>query len=298
MIPAAVRPVDLRSLDRVRARLLERAAVPWLHSEVATRMGERLSVVKKVPRRVLDWGGAIGGGHEVIARAYPTARTACVGVARPAVRTRRRLPWLAFLGTGRSPEWPVVEEVQVEESSTDLLWANMVLHGAADPVALLRRWHRALAVDGFLMFSTFGPGTLAELRDLYADRHWGPPMGPLVDMHDLGDMLIEVGFADPVMDQETLELTWSDPSVALDELRSLGGNVDPRRHPGLRTPRWRLRLLEAMSSMAARRADGRLGLTFEIVYGHAFRVAPRPRATPLAHLDLSDMRAMLKGRRG
>ena len=157
------------------------------------------------------------------------------------------------------------------------------------------RWHRAMAVDGFVMFSTLGPGTLAGLRALYAAQGWPPPCAPFVDMHDLGDMLVEAGFADPVMDQETVTLTWPTPSALLDELRGLGGNVDPARHAGLRTPRWRERLQQALSATAG--AGGRVALDFEVVYGHAFRPPPRPRVAALTEVAVDDLRAMARAGR-
>ncbi len=144
----------------------------------------------------------------------------------------------------------VVTEAELGAGQGQLLWSNMGLHGAIDPQAVMAAWHRALAVDGFLMFSTLGPGSLEGLRALYAARGWPPPHAPFVDMHDLGDMLVEAGFADPVMDQETITLTWPSGEALLAELRQLGGNVDPRRFAGLRTPRWRSRLADALEAAA------------------------------------------------
>jgi hypothetical protein len=105
----------------------------------------------------------------------------------------------------------------------------MALHLVDDPLALMQQWHRALAVDGFLMFSTLGPGSMQGLRQVYARLGWPTPHAPFVDMHDLGDMLVHTGFADPVMDQEILTLTWPDADALLGELRTLGGNADPGR---------------------------------------------------------------------
>jgi malonyl-CoA O-methyltransferase len=122
----------------------------------------------------------------------------------------------------------------------------MMLHMVSEPEHEMRQWHRALAVDGFLMFSTLGPGSLGGLRRIYAAEHWGPAHAPFVDMHDLGDMLAHAGFADPVMDQEIITLTWPDAAALLRELRALGGNADPQRHAGLRTPRWQTRLQRAL----------------------------------------------------
>ncbi|MBC7940093.1 MAG: biotin synthase [Chitinophagaceae bacterium] len=193
----------------------------------------------------------------------------------------------------------VLSEDTLPAGAGQLLWANMVLHGALEPQAVMRQWHRALAVDGFLMFSTLGPGSLQSLRDLYRAQGWPVPHAPFVDMHDLGDMLIEAGFADPVMDQETITLTWPTPTAALAELRQLGGNVDPRRFVGLRTPRWRGRLLALLTaSSPARDHSGRVALDFEIVYGHAFRPPPRARLTVETTVPLDDLRAMVRaGRR-
>jgi malonyl-CoA O-methyltransferase len=171
----------------------------------------------------------------------------------------------------------------------------MGLHGVADPQAEMQHWHRALAVDGFLMFATLGPGTLGSLRALYAGQGWPAPFAPFVDMHDLGDMLLHAGFADPVMDQEQLTLTWPTAEAALAELRGLGGNVATGRASGLRTRRWRDRLIEELQAVCSR--GERVALDFEIVYGHAFRPAPRPRLAAETSVPLNDLRTMVRSRR-
>jgi malonyl-CoA O-methyltransferase len=161
----------------------------------------------------------------------------------------------------------------------------------------LRRWHGCLAVDGILMFSTLGPGTLERLRRLYAEEAWGPPMAELVDMHDLGDMLVAAGFVDPVMDQETLRLTWGKAEEALIELRSLGSNAHPHRMAGLRTPRWRQRLLEGLKRVATRAGREGIELEFEVVYGHAVKAAPRLRVESESRIGLDEMRQSLRAAR-
>jgi malonyl-CoA O-methyltransferase len=108
-------------------------------------------------------------------------------------------------------------------------------------------------------------------------------------------MLVAAGFADPVMDQEVVRLSWADATAALAELRGLGANADPRRVPGLRTPRWHRRLAEALQALAG--ADGRPSLSFELVYGHAFKVAPRPRVAERTEVGLDEMRQMVRSRR-
>jgi malonyl-CoA O-methyltransferase len=302
---AASRGVDAVALQRAAVRLQAAPAAPWLHTEVARRMAERLAVVRMQPQTVLDWGAQVGGGRSALAAAYPHARVLAVdapagaGGSAPA-SPAAALPWWSprrwrLLGGAGAARAPALAPDAVEPGSAQLVWAGMVLHGLPEPRAAMRQWHRALAVDGFLMFATLGPGTLAELRALYDEAGWGPPMAPLVDMHDFGDMLVECGFADPVMDQETVVLTWADARAALAELRTLGANVHPQRMPGLRTPRWRAALEHALQRRAG--ADGRVRLSFEIAYGHAFRPLPRPRVAAEARVDLADLRALARSSR-
>jgi malonyl-CoA O-methyltransferase len=157
----------------------------------------------------------------------------------------------------------------------------------------MQAWRAALSSEGFVLFSTIGPGSLGLLRALYAEAGWGPAHAPLVDMHDLGDMLVESGFADPVMDQETLRLDYGSAETLLAELRELGGNLAPQRFPGCRTPRWRAALIEGLSRRAA--ADGRIPLEIELVYGHAFRAPDRgPLISDNTRIDLDDMKLMLR----
>ena len=299
--PQPARAVDGAALDAALRRLAHAAEPPWLHAEVARRMRERLAIVKSQPEVIIDWWGHAGAGAAHLAEAYPRARRIVVEPT-DALAARSR-------GASRSPWWSARRWTQREDAvrldtgadpvppgGAGLLWSNMMLHAVADPPALLARWHRALAIDGFAMFSCLGPGSLRELHALYREQGWGDPGAAFVDMHDLGDMLLAAGFADPVMDQEVLTLTWSSPQALLAELRGLGGNASPARHAGLRTPRWRDRLLDALQSRVG--ADGRLGLGFEIVYGHAFKAAPRVAPGGEAAFSVDEMRERLRAVRG
>jgi malonyl-CoA O-methyltransferase len=292
------RPLDAVALARVTRRLQRAGGAPWLHGEVARRMAERLPVIRLQPERVVEWNAFIGHSHDVLLRAYPRARIFAVEADEARCQASRLTlakPWWQP-SRWTSAAAAVLVADAVEPGQGQLLWSNMSLHGALDPQVEMRRWQRALEVDGFLMFSTLGPGTLATLRELYAGRGWGPALAPFVDMHDLGDMLIEAGFADPVMDQEQITLTWPTPEAALAELRQLGGNVATERERSLRTPHWRHALCAALAERVD--ASGRVALGFELVYGHAFRPPPRPRLTAETALPLDDMRAMVRsGRR-
>jgi malonyl-CoA O-methyltransferase len=293
-----LRPVQALALAQVARRMGRSAEAPWLHGEVARRMADRLGLIRLQPRTVIDWWSFNGASQSLLHRAYPDARPQRVESDPSLLRrsTQAVAPWwsprrwAAPSDAARAPQ-------ELAAGTADLLWANMMLHLIEDPQAQMQQWQRALAVDGFLMFSTLGPGSLKGLRDTYGRLGWPAPHAPFVDMHDLGDMLVHAGFADPVMDQEIITLTWADPLALLRELRSLGGNADPRRHAGLRTPRWRERLCAALQGLQG--DDGRLRLEFEVVYGHAFRAAPKPRVAAQTTVALDEMREMLRpGRRG
>jgi malonyl-CoA O-methyltransferase len=278
-------------------RAAKSPAPPWLHGEVARRMAARLPLIKTRPQRALDWWSFLGHG-EALRTCYPEARierfepTAAM-VRRAVVRS----PWWHPRRWLTRPPPPWSRENPPPAGQAELLWANMTLHWQAEPLEALQRWHASLAVDGFLMFSCFGPDTLRQLRRLYAQAGWGPPAHDFIDMHDLGDAMVRAGFAEPVMDMERLTLTWADATSLLQELRGLGGNAAPGRFAGLRTPRWRERLLQQLTRELTG-PDGRLALDFEIVYGHAFKPAPRLAVAPQVRVAPETLRQMARSARG
>ncbi len=294
--PAATPPSPGPQPSALQAHLRRAGAAtaaPWLHAEIARRMAQRLGVVKAQPAVVLDWWSALGGGAAALRAEYPRARIEAVEptaelAARSAHAARR--PWwsLRRWREGESAVWR--EDALPRGPRAQLLWSNLMLHWAPEPATLFARWQDALAVDGFVMFSCFGPDTLRALHALYRSLGWAPPGQAFIDMHDLGDAMLRAGFADPVMDMEPLTLTWADAPAALAELRTLGGNAAADRTAGLRTPRWHARLQRELERALAG-PDGRLALGFEIVYGHAFKAAPRLPLAAETRVPLDTLRA-------
>ncbi len=248
-------------------------------------MAERLPVIVKQPDTLIDWWAQAGAGADALAAAYPRAQRWAVD-PEPFGASPRRRWW-------RPAPPPPMRPQDVPVGRAQLLWANMMLHWVDDTQAEMQRWHALIQEGGFLMFSTLGPGTLDALRTLYADAGWPVPHADFVDMHDLGDMLVHAGFADPVMDQETLTLHWADPEALLRELRTLGGNVDHRRFAGLRTPRWLADLQQRLAVLS----PARPALRFEVVYGHAFRPPDRIRVAAQTEVGLETMRSILRSGR-
>lgn len=257
-------------------------------------MADRLKLIRSPSSTWVDWWGGTSGGAAAVAAVLPDARR---HVAEPTAewvdrsRQLNRGPWWAALGRAAADR-RVVLDSEVAPDLAQMVWANMMLHRCANPQTQMAQWHSALQVGGYLMFSTLGPSSLRALRQVFADRGWPAPHAPFVDMHDLGDQLVGIGFADPVMDQENLHLSWSSPQALLDELRSLGSNLQPQRMPGLRTPRWRHQLHDALAALTD--AKGRISLSFEVVYGHAFKAPPKPLRGDTAVVSLESLRSRLK----
>ena len=276
-------------------------ASPWLHEEIGRRMEDRLQWIKAKPRHWADWAPLRGGleAHERVARRYRDATAFVIDpqptLTAPTAKALTAPWWSARRWQGAQPSFEAPPE-----DGVDLLWANMALHMAADPEALIAQWHARVATDGFLMFSCLGPDTLLELRALYRRLGWPPASHEFTDMHDWGDMLVHAGFAEPVMDMERIVLTWGSADAALAELRTLGRNLHPARFAGLRGRGWRGQLASALPELApAEDGGGRIAVTFEVIYGHAFKPAPRLALAAESAVSLREMRAMLqRGRPG
>jgi len=282
-----LRPPTIDPNAAMRWQALRLPASPWLHEEVARRMQERLDLIKQQPASWLHWAPLQGGmqAHGLLMQRYPQAACTALETASSRVMHVRRdlqAPWWKAR-RWLQPQTQVISQVQ---QPVQMLWANMNLHLAADPQALMAQWHQALQVDGFLMFSCMGPDTLKELHGLYQCLGWPAPSHIFTDMHDWGDMLVAAGFAEPVMDMERITLTFETPQRLLQELRGLGRNLHVDRFPGLRGRRWHAQLLDALASLP-------LELTFEVIYGHAYKPAPRLKMGAHSEISLEDMRAAL-----
>jgi malonyl-CoA O-methyltransferase len=274
--PGRPRPPGFDIDARTARRHFERSANSYAHAsrleaEIGARMLERLDYVKLAPRRVLDAGSGPMRDARSLAKHYRKADVLAVDFSRAMLHAGR--PRLRFFQ--RRPPKPVCADVvylPFASASIGLVWSNMALHWAADPVAALSEFHRVLAVEGLLMFSTLGPDTLAELRSAAGSAR----VHSFADMHDLGDMLIAAGFAEPVMDMERITMVYEDGEALLADMRASGQTCAlVGRASGLAGRRFRATLA---AKLAAQRRDGKLSVSYEVVYGHAWKAAPKRAA--------------------
>jgi malonyl-CoA O-methyltransferase len=303
LTPTMIDPPRLRAREAtVRRQFNTRAARFVQHDalvrEVGRRLIERFDVIRFTPKQILDVGSGADGARGTLLERFAESEWIGVDSSLAMLRAAPARPWYrrwrdAAAGRRITHVCADALHLPLADASVDLVFSNLMLHWHPQPHTVFPEWRRVLATDGLLLFSCFGPDTLAELRAACerALPHAAPM--PFVDMHDFGDMMVAAGFANPVMDVERLTLTYASASELLHEVRALGGNPRDDRAPHLVGTRSARALHAALD--AQRGTDGRIALTFEIAYGHAWK--PQPKTPGAAGISLDDLRARLPSRR-
>ena len=279
--------IDKRAVRRAFSRAATQYdAAAVMQREVCSRMLERLDYIKQKPATVLDVGSGTGWGTRQLGERYPTAQIVALDMAIGMLHAARGTSsWWSKLFSGKATPYVCgdMEALPVKSNSMDMVWSNFALQWCNDLPATFVELQRVLKVDGLLMFSTFGPDTLKELRSAFQGVDGHNHLNRFADMHDIGDMLVAAGFGDPVMDMEYITLTYSDVKSVMQDLRSIGAhNATAGRATGMMGKKAWGRVLENYERL---RRDGKLPATFEVIYGHAWK--PQPKV-------ISDGRAIIK----
>ena len=252
-------------------------AAAIMQREVFERMFARLDLVKLAPQAILDAGCGTGLGTARLAQRYNNSRVLALDIAPPMLQiAAARQPWISRL-TRRSRQAFVcgdIEALPLQDGSVDLAWSNLAMQWCNDLDLAFRELHRTLRPEGLLMFSTFGPDTLMELREASSADPEHTHVSRFLDMHDIGDALVRAGFAAPVMDMERFTLTYDDVRGLMRDLKAIGAhNATEGRRRGLEGKSFLQRLAENYERF---RQEGRLPATYEVVYGHAWKAQPHP----------------------
>lgn len=306
-LPAPASPPSLplvaADVPRQFARRGDLAQAQFLYGEVARRMLGRLQYIRLQPQAMLDAGCGAGDNLALLRERY--AEAGYIGLDNCEslldIARKRHAPaglgaWIGKLTRRGAANRYVNADLAatgLAPESLELVWSNLALHWHREPHAVLAEWRRILKVGGLAMFSCLGPATLRELRQALDDAGLRTATPAFVDMHDFGDLLVENGFADPVMDQEILTLTYRTPEKLLQDVRALGGNPAAGRRGGLVGRDWRARLCAALE--AQRRPDGVIALSIEVAYGHAWRAAAHRGSAGETRLSVSAIGGRQRG---
>jgi malonyl-CoA O-methyltransferase len=282
----------LNTIDkRLVRRSFERAAASYdsaafLQQEIGDRLVERLDLVRLQPGTILDVGAGTGYVAHALQQRYQDSQVVVSDIAAAMLQQARRRVLGGSLGVGlvarvgrltaglfgaAAPFSFVAadaEALPLADASVDLLVSNLALQWCPDLDAAFAEFRRVLRSEGLLMFTTFGPDTLKELRAAWAQLDQRSHVNAFIDMHDIGDALMRAGLSEPVMDVEIMTVTYPGVLPLMKDLKAIGAhNVNAGRPRGM-TGRRQLQQLE--QAYEPWRRDGALPATYEVVYGHAW----------------------------
>ncbi len=197
----------------------------------ATALLDRLALMQITPATIIDLGCGCGQLTEKLTTCYPQATVIGIDLAlNPLQQAATRCDKLINADGCLPP---------LADQSIDLILANLSF--AWSPLeTLLQACQRLLSANGLLLFATFGPDLLKTVRSSYQHEK-------LLDMHDIGDHLIKLGFSDPVMECEYYQFRYTTRSKFVNEFNALG-----------------------LAPLVTLANHDDLDVTFEIIYGHAW----------------------------
>jgi malonyl-CoA O-methyltransferase len=232
--------------------------------EVLGRLLERLDVLETPPSVILDAGAGTGRGARALSDRFRQARVVALDIAEPMVRhARRRKPWFRRLDAvcGDATRLPLAD------ASVDLVFSSLMLQWVEDPAEAFAEFRRVLKPEGWLLFTTFGPDTLSELRQAWAAADDSVHVNRFIDMHDLGDALLRSGFVNPVVDVDRMTSHYPDARALMRELKSIGAQNSNAGRPAGLTGRRRLATMQ--QAYESHRRDAGLPASWEVVFGQA-----------------------------
>ena len=249
-----------------------------LQKTVAERVDERLALTTIEPKVVVDIGAGTGLLTEKVIPRYPQANILAIDLSLEMLKqAQQRLKkpkfnWLPESVWQTSSATTLNADaycLPLKDGCVDLLVSNLMLQWCDDLDSVFAEFRRVLRPEGLIMFTTFGPDTLKELKQAWAvadgvDAH----VNQFVDMHDIGDALIRNGFGQPVMDVEHFTLTYDKPMGVLKDLKAIGAtNASLNRNKGMMGKQRFHTMLEAYEGL---RSEGKIPATYEVVHGHAW----------------------------
>ncbi len=257
-----------RAFDRA-ADHYEQYAV--LQNEVCNRLLEKLEIVKITPEFILDAGAGTGTAIPTLFERYKKAQIVALDLSENMLDKSAR-----HGGLFRSPHLVCadIENLPFADNSFDLIFSSLSMQWCNDLNAALLEARRVLKPGGLFVFSTFGPDTLKELRHSWSEVDDVNHVNQFIDMHDIGDALLQDGFAEPVMEAEVMTVTYHSVDEIMHDLKAIGANVTAdtsRRKQSNKGLTGRSVLQTVRQAYESFRCDDLLPASYEIVYGHAWK---------------------------
>lgn len=239
--------------------------------EIFNRLIERLEYMLIKPEDVLNLGAASKYGEELLQELYPHAKIITIDI-------------LEYLSSENSV-------LPLPDHSQQLIVCNLLFHWVNDPQKLLQEIARVLDPKGVLLLTSMGVDTLKECREAFAQVDNFPHVHDFPDMHDVGDLMLQTGFVDPVVDVQTLTVNYKSVQQLFQDLRDTGStNAHCDRPRGLMGKNQWNKMLAAYETM---KNENSYPGTYEIIYGHAWGVRTQQKQNGETSISLSAIEKML-----
>lgn len=242
----------------------------FLQKEIAIRLDSKLEVISGNADVVLDLGAGTGLLSQNLLKRFDNSQLICLDFAQESLKSNPAKYKLC----ADANHLPLANE------SVNIVISNLMLQWCPDTKQLFSECFRVLKNDGLLLFSSFGPDTLKELKKSWSVVDNAPHVNTFIDMHDIGDQLLQNGFQSPVMEMETLTLTYQTVTDLLKDLKAIGAQTVEARSKSLMGKDKFQSMIKMYESY---RTNGKLPATYEAVYGHAWK-----KTSDLGAIDISN----------
>ncbi|BAS67391.1 malonyl-ACP O-methyltransferase BioC [Bathymodiolus septemdierum thioautotrophic gill symbiont] len=230
----------------------------FLQKEIATRLDAKLEVISSNTDVILDLGAGTGLLSQSLLQRFPNSKIICLDFAQESLKNNPS----AYKLCADANHLPLAD------NSVNVIVSNLMMQWCPNLNQLFIECHRVLKNNGLMLFSTFGPDTLKELKKSWAVVDNETHVNIFTDMHDIGDQLLQSGFQSPVMEMEKLTLTYQTVTDLLKDLKAIGAQTVSTRSKSLTGKDKFQSMIKMYESY---RQDGKLPATYEVIYGHAWK---------------------------
>lgn len=261
------RKEDIARAFSLAASTYDKAA--FVQKEVGQRLLERLSMIKSEPKVILDVGAGTGSLTKGLQAQFPKSTIIGLDIASGMVEYAKTHTKRSFWKHQPHYVCGDMESLPFANQSFDLVFSNFSLQWSLSLEQSFQEFKRILKPDGALLFSTLGPLTLHELKQSWATVDNKPHVNEFMDMHDVGDLLLNTDLSNPVIDMEMITITYANIKQLLQDLKNTGArNAHRLRNPGLTSRQALAKLHLAYEQF---KQGHQFPATFEVIYGYALK---------------------------
>ncbi len=242
----------------------------FMQKEIATRLDEKLNVVSSNSDIILDLGAGTGLLSQQLSKRFPGSKIIALDFAQNSLKNNN----------SKDKICADANHLPLADNSVDIVISSLMMQWCSDLNQLFLEIHRVLKNNGLFLFSTFGPDTLKELKKSWSVVDDKTHVNSFTDMHDIGDQMLQNGFQSPVMEMETLTLTYQTVTDLLKDLKAIGAQTVNTRSKSL-TGKDKFQLMIKMYE--SYRTEGKLPATYEVIYGHAWK-----KQNKLENIDITN----------